>query len=457
MSKRTTVLFSSLFMAASLITVSANSAMKYWHGSSGNGTVSSDQDCPLTVEHEDLSFFITDVPDTYFDSIEMLSAYRSYVQADYTFRNPTDMTVTSRLVFPFGIAPSYLEVKSLDTLPEAYTVAVNGIPAETKLRCTYQKSTFDVTRDIDMLRDGYYDDPFYSPDLPVNHLVYTAADLPESDHSVLAFEMANDPMKTRLYLEDANSWNSSAASLRTGAFVSNGDTLDLWILGEMPETLPQWKGYEDLSLEKETEGKAELTSSETMTMYEAVFRSYDPESGILENDWYNAWVSLLNAEMTAGGLIGELPRSIESRLMRWYDYEITLEPGETVINSVRAPLWPSRDDAYEPPVFEYTYLLSPASTWSSFGDLDVDIHTQLYMVRQDETFAFEKTDDGYHAHLDGLPDKELVFSLSASEEMHHAADKGVMLFLGILLGAAILFLVIFILVIRLIVKLIRKR
>ena len=34
----------------------ANSAIQIWHGSDAHGVIASDEDCPLTVLHEDLLF-----------------------------------------------------------------------------------------------------------------------------------------------------------------------------------------------------------------------------------------------------------------------------------------------------------------------------------------------------------------------------------------------------------------
>ena len=93
---------------------------------------------------------------------------------------------------------------------------------------------------------------------------------------------------------------------------------------------------------------------------------YDENSGILESDWYNAQVELLrlSSETWGSGLI-----QIEEgdfSLMRWYEYTLTLEPGQTLKNAVTAPLYPAIDAGYTPSLYSYTYLLSPAKTWAQF-------------------------------------------------------------------------------------------
>ena len=106
-----------------------------------------------------------------------------------------------------------------------------------------------------------------------------------------------------------------------------------------------------------------------MSFKDYALRGYDETSGILESDWYNAQVELLrlSSETLGNGLI-----QIEEgdfSLMRWYEYTLTLEPGQTLKNAVTAPLYPAIDAGYTPSLYSYTYLLSPAKTWAQFGEL----------------------------------------------------------------------------------------
>ena len=93
-----------------------------------------------------------------------------------------------------------------------------------------------------------------------------------------------------------------------------------------------------------------------MPFKDYALRGYDENSGILESDWYNAQVELLrlSSETWGSGLI-----QIEEgdfSLMRWYEYTLTLEPGQTLKNAVTAPLYPAIDAGYTPNLYSYTYL-----------------------------------------------------------------------------------------------------
>ena len=154
--------------------------------------------------------------------------------------------------------------------------------------------------------------------------------------------------------------------------------------------------------------------SEQMTFRAFAFGEYDNSSGISEVDWYNAQVAFLNAgseEWQRGGIYTE--KSAFS-LMRWYEYTLTLEPGQTLTNTVTAPLYPAIDAGYTPSIYSYTYLLSPAKTWAQFGELKIVVNTPYYMTENNQG-SFSKTEKGYELTLPGLPEEELTFTLSESE------------------------------------------
>ena len=58
--------------------------------------------------------------------------------------------------------------------------------------------------------------------------------------------------------------------------------------------------------------------------------------------------------------------------------------------------------------------MSPAKTWKSFGELEIVINTPYY-VSSCSIEGFTKTETGYTVKLNGLPDGELTFNLSTSE------------------------------------------
>ena len=103
-----------------------------------------------------------------------------------------------------------------------------------------------------------------------------------------------------------------------------------------------------------------------MTFKDYALRDYDENSGILESDWYNAQVELLrlSSETWGSGLI-----QIEEgdfSLMRWYEYTLTLEPGQTLKNAVTAPVYPAIDEGYTPSLYSYSLALHRTSFFNNY-------------------------------------------------------------------------------------------
>ena len=78
-----------------------------------------------------------------------------------------------------------------------------------------------------------------------------------------------------------------------------------------------------------------------------------------------------------------------------------------------APAYPLADTAYAPPVYTYTYLLTPAATWADFHNLTVTVNTPYRMVKDG---TFHKTSGGYEAFFPALPTEDLQFSLADLKE-----------------------------------------
>ena len=70
------------------VKASANSAQWHWTGVSSTGAVVVDEDCPIEVTKEILTFDICEFPSNYYNSAEDYLAYTPSVTAQYTFYNP---------------------------------------------------------------------------------------------------------------------------------------------------------------------------------------------------------------------------------------------------------------------------------------------------------------------------------------------------------------------------------
>ena len=405
----------------------ANSAQSHWTGIDSTGAIVIDENCPIEVEKELLTFNIQEFPSNYYRSAEELESYTGRVTAEYTFYNPADYKVTATLVFPFGNLPSYAYFYDsetgerdafLDT--ELYGVEVDGEQIDLQVRHTLSHSydQFSLEKDMPLLADGHIVDAFYRPDLPVTVYKYTISGVDEQYNAANAsFRWSGDSTKTRILLTEQNGGQLGDAWMQVEMWVRNGESALIYVFGEVPESGIQWTFYENGACEKEIEGTMTLAGSEVITFEEYAMLNYPEDAGISEHDWYNAVVANLNYNSRgfSYGIIGEYVGDLSSTLMRWYEYEITLEPGQRIVNTVTAPIYPSINTNYEPDVFGYTYLLSPAKTWNSFGELEIVVNTP-YFISNSSIDGFAKTETGYSVKLDSLQDGELTFDLATSEK-----------------------------------------
>lgn len=403
----------------------ANSAQRHWSGTDSTGALVKDKNCPLVVDKELLTFDVREFPKNYYNSTEEFLAYTGKVTAEYTFRNPADYTVTATLVFPFGNLPHYGEyiydsptdkhIAVSDT--EKYGVKVNGKLIKATVRHTLKNigTPFSLDEDMPKLTDGYISDGFFRPDLPVWVQQYSVEGIgAENQAATAAFVLREDSSKTRVLWEEKSGIATLKDGIRMSGWTKTGDTLTVYIFGEPPKDGIAWSLYENGACKKKIDGTITLKCSEQMTFWDFVFREYDNNSGISESDWYNAQVAFLNdgsKDWMYGGIYTE---KSSFSLMRWYEYTLTLEPGQTLTNTVTAPLYPAIDAGYTPSIYTYSYLLSPAKTWAQFGELKIVVNTPYYMTENNQS-SFSGTEKGYELTMLGLPEKELTFTLSEAE------------------------------------------
>ncbi len=412
------------------VPVSANSAQSYWEGVSGSEVLTTDGECPLVVEHETLTFDIADFPSPH-GSIE---AYGASVTAEYTFYNPSDMTVMANLLFPFGVNPYYAEhydpEKGEYIAPDnvsKYGAQVDGTAVETVVRHSYWDGSlynFNPAKEMATLYDDYRTDAFLTYELPVHVYTYRAEGVDHQAYRAAdaATYIGDLPDDTRVMLQNATRWFSGDEGGWLGTSASYSEIV-FYVFGrDIGEV--QWTVFENGGLEQEIEGSVKLIDKQSTTFGSLAMQFYDPASGVAAHDWFNAVVAQLEGSARLeGGLYSSMCANwdISKDLLQWYEYKITLAPGKRLTNTVTAPLYPNIDGDFVPHVYSYEYFLTPASLWKEFGTLDIYINTPYFMINErkgEYSIApdeWVRTDAGYELHLDGLPTEDLVFSLCESE------------------------------------------
>ncbi len=480
-------------LTLSVLPASANSAQRFFEGTTASGTVVRGERSPIAVKHEQLTFRLNCFPPDYYyaDSAEVVAEYDASVTASYTLYNPSDMTVTTQLLFPFGVRPSYLASEAIDAMSHKYGITLDGAAVEYTVRHTYKplyNEQFELATDLARLRDSYTSDNFFRPDMTVTAYTWRVTGLDDGSDAVnIAFDLPKNASGIRiLWPEQSGVHTQSDGDLRLSAWAQQLDTFTLYVIGGELDTLPSWKCYQNGGCrDSETvPGSAALVERTTMTLLELILNTdvtgVRPDgSAVSDVDWYNATIDMLSASFNYGAtdsspISSQLlsNRLFANSLMCWYEYSITLEPGQTAVNEVTAPMYPAIDEGYTPPTYTYSYLLSPASTWSSFGTLDVTIETPYYLLDTephvstdtDATLPFTKTDTGYSVSFSSLPDRELTFTLSADPAPEYTYNSGyaklvAVIILGIVLAVLLVLAVItgLVLLIVFLVKRIKRK
>lgn len=424
-----------VLLSSTAVPAFANSAQTRFEGVNSTGAIMTDKESPIVVEKELLTFDIQEFPAEHYPAADEFLAYEAKVTAEYTFYNPSEYTVTSTLLFPFGNLPDYnsgvydeeigTNIYFNDT--EKFDITIDGEAIDKKVRHSlhYYHEQFDFEKDLALLNEDFVSDDFYSPGLTVTKYTYkiSGVDTEKYNAADVAFDVSKGNGQTVIYFpEQSGGHTQDDNQMRISTWVDKNERIvELYAIGEPFDELPEWKFYENCAVEdgKEISGTMTLENTETYTFKEFALEDWNEESGVSEIDWYNAVVAeLINDQTHYEYPIVDLERyeqGLLRYLMRWHEYEITLEPGERIVNAVTAPMYPAINMNYEPAIFKYTYLLSPAKTWKSFGELEIVVNTP-YFITESNTTGFTKTENGYSLTLDGLPDGELEFVLCSAEK-----------------------------------------
>lgn len=422
-----------LVFESSSASVYANSAQSWWEGVDSSGAIITEEDSPIVVEKEVLTFDLQEFPANYYREVEDYLAYDGKVTASYTFYNPADYTVTAKLRFPFGNIPDYgyiydmetdTQIYNVDT--EKYNITINGEVIEKTIRhsLSYPHAQFNLEKDMVLLLDEYVEDVMYYPEQTVTKYTYkiSGVDLEEYHAANVAFDVEEKMNSTIVFFPGQSGGHTQKnGDMRISAWVEeNGQRITLYAFGKPFSAAPKWKCYKNGGVEdKEAiSGTVSLESTETFTFEEFALADWEEQFGVSKTDWYNAVIAELreDAEHYQQPIV-QLERykqGYQGYLMRWYEYEVSLEPGERITNIVTAPIYPSINGRYAPIVYGYKYLLSPAKTWKEFGELEIHINTP-YFLGESSIEGFTKTNDGYTLTLEGLPKGELEFTLCSSE------------------------------------------
>lgn len=415
--------------------VEANSADRRHYGVDSQGVIIMDEDCPIVVDKEVLTFDIyknepTSGGMTFASSSSSQNSntgfYKKQVSAEYTFTNSSENEIHVNCVFPFG---PYYRFDEEETDISQYGISVNGSAIEDRnLRATYCDNAdyyeWDNATDFDKMRqnlcDDFKDDELFDKDKTVTAYTVKFPGLDRDKGYVIALNWAGKDAKSLISSQYMH--YDYKNSIRTKYVCQTAYYIDeyvFYVIGDDvvrddTEFLSRIEVYTDYDLKEEVSCGASI-GSKSMTMQELLLQYREDDCIISEVDWYNAVLQNLNFSKGRDSLMYVGSLDVDYYLLCWFEYDLTFAPGETLLNTVTAPLYPDENGWYVPAKYEFNYLLSPASSWADFKDLRVVVNTDMYLI--DNEIEGVEIGEGYYAwHYATLPDGELSFTLCEVEE-----------------------------------------
>ena len=357
----------------------ANSAPTRWDGSPGSEVLAVEENCPISVTHEDLSFRVT-------ESVSYSLSAR--VEAVYQMENPTAEARSVQMAFS-------LEEAVHDFDPAAVSVTAAG--AELPFRLVWDGVSPD------------YVPKTFDPNQTGTLYTFTLAQPPEdTDNDLTLLSPTGFLWVTydgiHSYSGEADGTSTLGAS--TGAtvwvYALDGD-LDYTVSGAYTvetEELPfdqHFRAY----LEDHYEGRY-TGQLDSLAAYK--YRQ-------LEEQWANLPVVMADW----------LENYDHSDIPLQFLYTVDFPAHETVEVAVA---YDTRSDGVREGTADwqhtFTYLLSPAQHWASFGTLDltVDAVESGYPYVIGSSLPLEsQTDGSYAAHSEGLPAEDLSFTLYSAPQL----------------------------------------
>ena len=354
----------------------------------------------LIMENREITFDLSDFPNH--NDENWMDSYTASVKTEYTLFNPTEQEIVLQIAFPVGNPPQYYYGTQANPDLAKYSVMINGEKINLELRHVYdtEYNINDPDGFAGSIKDEYISNEFCSPKMTVTKYTFVQSDVKNS-YAYVGFDVNKNELSGSIISFGDSYVHDQPYGVKRIHTVAgeNGSTYELYVFGNDLKELPEFNFYMDAGIEdgEEISGKMEYIGKETMTFSELVSSYYDESRGISELDWYNMAAAEMSYLIERGSLansLSSLKNGFSYYMVKGFIYEIILSPGERVVNTVIAPLYPSIETKYEPATYSYSYILSQGNADMNYNDINVSIITPYYMLDGE---GFEKTDNGYRA------------------------------------------------------------
>ena len=417
-----------VFLAAQQA-IYANSAPIYTEGYPTGEVMAIDKDCPIKVENEKLSFDLSE------DEVFAGTIFGK-VKASYNMVNPTNREMSVKMVFPLVSSYYYLYrdeiLVAADGRKLDYEIFM-GDTLDNYGRPSDGESGYDFSLDkiLETISEKSYRALNFSE--TETGKLYRINVVPVNEERInFAVSFDHDGNKSKVLTTGFNRFERRDSYTRIAAWCYEPQTLEIFVLGQDLDF--DIKVYTDGDLKKPTENYTYDIKTETVELKSyliGIAKSYlkglageDGEAKDYQSSddlIYNLYARALDKAFTANdgfSFCEDIWSCVYNAgiFALVYDVDFPANSHKTVTVSYTARATMDRRKTQEP-LYTFNYIINPARNWADFGTLDIEITTSErapYIV--DSSIEFTKEEDKlYRAHLDSLPQKDLVVSVYKKE------------------------------------------
>jgi len=417
MRKKAFVIVLILFFFLNSTPVWANSAPVYWEASPSSNVMIVEEDSPISVLKENLTFDFRE---------NLLKDYSivAKVNAEYTMKNTSEKEITSAMVFPYfgnfsGSRKPGGEVL-VDGSPVPYTLYYGDAYRKENL----EEEKLDLKGALNEMETGSYEPVNFSLDEPGVLYQVTFKNL-KKDHFTgkLSFSLEGSE---KVFAKNLNGYGYSADQYDIGTSVRYQDTIEVFLLGDALNLIPEAHTFEGVTLRENEDYTVEISKKSMLFQdyYEEMIADSEYLGYFVINNQTERNFFLKNLDDAFGSarLVTEddLAQFLHEERLIFLYYETSFQAEEEKTTSISYEAGGSMDRrSSKDPTYTFEYLLSPAGYFKDFTNLTLRVlPSEGYPYVISSSLPLDKKENGeYLGVFDTLPEKELTFTMYREEKI----------------------------------------
>jgi len=224
---------------------------------------------------------------------------------------------------------------------------------------------------------------------------------------------------------DFNSYSREGDRMELKSWVDSTDTIEFLVIGDRFDVAVE--GYIDATEKEKNDGFTYEISEDEVDIRDFLLKEGERLLGRSIDDDSSQYWNVMAREVDRAiqnndgfASIDELTNALytDRYILFIYSVDFMKETSREIsVSYLSTGTMDKRETTT--PKYTFSYLLSPASLWNGFNNLDMEIRTsetEPYLL--ESTLGFENTADrNYTASFEALPDKDLVFTVYKSEKV----------------------------------------